>query len=349
MHDKATFRPTRRKFALGGVAATFPMPAIAQSPVELSVGIVNASSDVEVFLAQKKGWFKDENIVVKTIEFRSAADMVAPLGAGQLDVGGGSITAGLYNSFARGIRLRAVADKASSQPGYGVNKTIIAKRHVESGRFKSLKDLKGMKIGNNGQGNSGWGSLWGVVHAAGLTFNDVEIVELAYPNHVAAMQNGSLDASQATEPTATVAVRSGAGVEVASDDKLRPRHAIADILYSEKMSANRDLAIRFLRAYIRSLRFYYGALKDGRLAGANAEEVISVLTEFTAIKDPEVYRSITPNGVDPDGRIDLETLREDQAVYRERGWLESDTKVEQVVDLSFLDEVIRQLGPYKAG
>jgi NitT/TauT family transport system substrate-binding protein len=350
MTEGAKIRATRREVIAGGVAiVAFPMPALAQAPIELSVGIVNASSDIEVFLAQKKGWFRDEGISVKTIAFRSAADMVAPLATGQLDVGGGSVSAGLYNSFARGIKLRVVADKASSQPGYGVNKCVVAKRHVESGRFKTLADLKGMKVAMNGPGNSGWGSLWGVLKLAGLTLNDVETVDLTYPNHVVALQNNSVDAGITTEPSATLSILRGYAVEATTDDKTRPKHAIAQILYSEKISGNPDLAKRFMRAYLRSVRYYFGALKDGHLAGPNAEEIISTLTEFTAIKDPQVYRTITPNGVDPDGRIDIPSLKEDQEVYKMRGWIQSDTKVEQVIDMSFVEAAVKELGPYKRG
>jgi hypothetical protein len=39
--------------------------------------------------------------------------MVAPLGSGELDVGGGTVSAGLYNAVARGINLKVVADQAS--------------------------------------------------------------------------------------------------------------------------------------------------------------------------------------------------------------------------------------------
>ena len=79
---------------------------------------------------------------------------------------------------------------------------------------------------------------------------------------------------------------------VATPDQLRPRHAIAQILFSEKVARDRSLADRFKRAYLRSVRYYYGALKDGRLAGPNAEEIISVLNEYTAIKDPQIFRTI---------------------------------------------------------
>ncbi len=343
MINRPSPRPSRRALMLGGVATAFPMPALAQGPASVSVGIVNASSDVEVFLAQKKGWFKDEGIAVTTSAFRGAADMVAPLGAGQLDVGGGSVSAGLYNSFARGIRLRAVADKASSQPGYGVNKCVVAKRHADSGRFKTLPDLKGMKVALNGPGNSSWGTLATILKNSKLTFDDIETVDLGYPDHVLALQNGSIDAGVTTEPSATVAIAKGFAIEATTDDKVRPRHAIAQILYSENLADNHDLATRFMRAYLRSVRYYYAALKDGKLAGPNADEVIDVLMEFTPIKDPQLYRTITPNGVDPDGRIDIASLREDQDVYRERGWLQADVKVEDIVDPSFVETALKTL------
>ena len=327
--------------------STFPSPALAQAPTEMTLGIVGTSSDVAFFLADKKGWFREEGIVMKTSSFPSAANMVAPLGAGQLDVGGGSVSAGLYNSVSRGIKLRIVADKASSQPGYGVNKLLVSKRHMESGRFKELKDLKGMKIGMNGPGNSSWGSLWAALQKARLKIADIETVDMSYPDHVLAMQNNSLDASITTEPSATLAIMKGYAVEITSDDKLRPRHAIAQLLFSEKVAKDKALAARFMRAYLRAVRYYFGALKDGHLAGPNAEEIISVLTEYTAIKDPQVFRTIVPNGVDPDGKVDVATLKDDYNVYKMQGWIQGDATVEDVIDMSFVEAAVKELGPYK--
>ena len=345
---KATQSRLSRRHVLRGATATlFPMPAIAQAPVALNVGIANASSDIGFFLGMKKGWYREEGLDLTATAFRSAADMVAPMGSGQLDVGGGSVSAGFYNAFARGIKLRVVADKASSQPGYGVNKCIVAKRHVESGRFRTLADLRGMKVATNAPGNSGWGSLWGYLKAAGLDFKDVSTIDLGYPEHVLAMQNNAVDAGVTTEPSATLAVLKGYAVVAKTDDETRPRHAIAQLLYSEKMAANADLGKRFMKAYLRSIRYYFEAFRDGKLAGPNAGEIISILTDSTPVKDPEVYRTITPNGVDPDGRVDIPTLKEDQEIYRRLGWMESQTTVEQVVDMSFVEAALREIGPYR--
>ena len=346
---KSPIALTRRALTRGAALSLLPMPAIAQSPVKLSVGTANAASDIGFFLGVKKGWYRDEGIELTTTPFRSAADMVAPMGSGQLDVGGGSVSAGFYNAFARGIKLRVVADKASSQPGYGVNKCVIAKAHVDSGRFRTMADLKGMRIAMNGPGNSGWGSLLGYLNAGGLDFKDVSTIDLAYPNHAPALQSLSVDAGVTTEPAATLAVLNGYAVVVKTDDEARPRHAIAQLLYSEKMAGDAGLGKRFMKAYLRSIRYYFGAFRDGKLAGPNAEEIISVLTESTPIKDPEVYRAITPNGVDPDGRVDIATMREDQDIYRRLGWMESATTVEQVVDMSFVEAALKEIGPYKRG
>src|SRR5438067_1651411 len=85
--------------------------AHAAEPVDVRVGIAQASSDVGLYLAAKKGYFKAEGLNVTFIPFDSGARMVAPLGAGQLDVGAGSAAAGFYNAVARDIPIKIVADK----------------------------------------------------------------------------------------------------------------------------------------------------------------------------------------------------------------------------------------------
>src|ERR1041384_3283258 len=104
-------------------------PANAQT---VTVGVAAATSDAPIYIADKKGFFKAEGLDVKVTNFKSASDMVAPLGTGQLDAGAGSASAGLYNAVARGIRIKIVADKASSTPGYSGTKVIVRKDHVDS-------------------------------------------------------------------------------------------------------------------------------------------------------------------------------------------------------------------------
>ena len=76
---------------------------------KVSIGITNAATDAGFFIADKKGYFRAGGIEVAMTPFASAAGMIAPLGRGQLDVGAGTVSAGLYNAVERGINLRIVA------------------------------------------------------------------------------------------------------------------------------------------------------------------------------------------------------------------------------------------------
>lgn len=314
----------------------------------LRVGITSASSDVVFFIADKKGYFKQEGLAVKFTPFDSAAKMVAPLGAGQLDIGGGSASAGLYNAVLRGIDIKIVADKGSTPPGYGFQPLLVRKDLVESGRYKSLKDLKGMKIAGSAPGSASTSTLNEALKSVKLDPDDVKRVFMAFPQHVMALQNKAVDAALTTEPSATRAVQSGAAVRVMGDDVIYPNHQLAVVFYAGAfIKSDPESAKRFMRAYLRAARDYNAGLKDGKIAGPNAPEVISILTEYTSIKDPAVYRAITPQGISPDGKVHEASLKNDLQYFKDVGLVKGKVSVEQVLDHSFVDAALKDLGPYK--
>ena len=314
----------------------------------VSVGGANSVSDAAIFIADKNGYLREEGISISFTSFTSATDALPSLAAGQLDVYGGSTGAAFFNAVSRDIKLRIVADKASSQKGYPVNRLLVRKDLVDSGRFKTLKDLKGMRIAMTGPGISNQVTLDDALKEGGLVFSDVETVALPFPQHVTAFANKGVDAGVTTEPSGTVAINQGFAVAVKGDDEIYPGHEIAVLMYSEPFAqARHDTAMRFMRAYLRGLRYYHDALKDGKLAGPNADKVIAILTESTPIKDAQTFRMIIPSGCDPDGRVNEASLKHDLAFYREQGLIEGDASVDRVVDYSFVDAALKQLGPYR--
>src|SRR5436305_11130238 len=131
-------------FSFAAVAATAP----------IRVGTTSSSSDAPLFIADKKGYFRQEALQVEFTAFDSAAKMIAPLGTGQLEVGAGSPAAGFFNAVARGLDVRMVADKGSMPPGYGYLPLLVRKDLVDSGKVKSIADLKGMKFALPAQGTT---------------------------------------------------------------------------------------------------------------------------------------------------------------------------------------------------
>src|SRR5690242_10633438 len=162
------------------VAALFASTgAVAQ---ELAVGTIGASSDSPFFIADKRGYFKDEGLTVKFIRFDSAAKAMAPLGTGELAVASGATSAALYNAVKRGVTLRIVADKAKNPPGYGFESLLV--RKDLDGKIKSLGDFKGHKIAISAAGNSEDFLVSYALRKAGLTIKDVDPIYLGFPQQL---------------------------------------------------------------------------------------------------------------------------------------------------------------------
>lgn len=338
------------RVALCALATVITSHAFA-APAEVNVGVNGVVSDAAFFIAQKKGYFKEQDIAVTFVPFDAGPKMIAPLGSGQLDVAAGASSAGLYNAAARGIDIKIVADKGSRAPGYDYMPLLVRKSLVDSGKVKTFKDLKGLKVAEAGEGGSPGSTLNEALKQGGLTYKDVDHVYMGYPLHIAAFANGAIDASITTEPSTTQAVESGAAVRF-SDDRFYPNQQVAVLLYGGDFIKKRpDVAKRFMVAYIKAARFYNEALKGGHFAGPNAKELIDILIADTNVKDPALYAKMIPNAINPDGKINLDSLKRDWNFYVAQGYLEGKAKeagAESVVDDSFVDAALKTLGPYQA-
>ena len=340
-----------RIFRRFGLAALCLLAAgtAASAQIKVHVGNVNTVSDIGIYIADKKGYFKAEGLDVEFIPFNTAAKMIAPLGAGQLDVGGGTVSAGLYNAFTRKIGIHIVADKGSSRPGYVFSQILVRKDLVDSGRYKSFKDLKGMTVAVAAVGPGNAATLNEALKKAGLQFSDVSTLDLGFPDHLVAYRNKAIDAGVTNEPTATQAIREGVAVKVDGNEDLFRNHQTAVLLYSDDFARNRpEAAMKFMRAYIRAVRDYNDALKDGRIAGKGADEVIATLVEYTDIKDAALHRDTVPAACNPDGLVDIDSLESDLAFFKGMKLIEqADIKSTDVVDNSFVTKVVEQLGSYR--
>ncbi len=323
-------------------------PGMAADIVEVRVGTNNVVSDAPFFIANKKGYFQEQGIKIVFVSFDAGPKMIAPLGTGQLDVAAGAMSAGLFNAAARGINIKVVADKGSTPLGYDYMPILVRKALVDSGKVKSFKDLKGMKVAQAAKGGSPGSKLNEALKSVGLGYKDVQHEYISYPQHVMALMNGAIDASVTTEPSATQAVERGAAVRFSATDPY-PNQQIAVLLYGgDFIRTMPQFAKKFMVAYLKGARFYNDALKDGKFAGPNAAEVIAILAHDSNVKDPALYKKMTPNGIHPDGTLNEASLRKDLAFYKEQGYLEGDVSVEQVVDTSFVNTALKELGPYKA-
>lgn len=339
-------RRSRLLAGIGGVLAA-QGPAGSQELTTVHIGFSKITSDAAFFLADELGYLKDEGLKADLILMQSSEQMMPLLSSNQLDAAGSAAGAALYNGVLHGADVRAVADTGTDPPGFGWAQFLVRTEHVKSGRFKTLKDMKGMTVCGAARASSSAPQLARLVARAGLKFTDVKREALPYTQHQVALQNGAIDASLTVEPFATFAVEAGAGVKIIADDAFYPNQQIAVMMASGRLlNARRDVGQKIMRAFLRGARFYNDALVGGKLSGRTANTVIKVLSE--RIEAPEaLFRRTVPIPVNPNGHLNLASMNADLAFYRSQGFIEGEIGAAQVVDVSLAADAVRQLGVYR--
>jgi NitT/TauT family transport system substrate-binding protein len=328
-------------------AATVIGPAGNLQAQELTVGTIGASSDAPFFIADAKGYFAEQGLKVNFVRFDSAAKAIPSLGSGEVDVGSGATSAGLYNAVARGIGIKIVSDKARNAKGYGFQAIMARSDLIDSGKVKSVKDLKGLKVAMSANGNSENAFMNYALVQSGLTYGDIDPVFLGFPNQIAAYANKAIDASLTVEPTVSELLKLGTAKKLVSADEVFPDYQTAVVFYGPKfMQGQPENARKFMVALVKGIRFYDDALKDGHLAGPNADEVIKILTQYSFIKDASVHRAIVSQSIDPDGNLNMPSLQMAWQFFVDTKQIDGSVKVKDVVDLSYVEAAAKTLGPY---
>lgn len=156
-----------------------------------------------LWIAEDKGYFKEENVnpVFINIQGGGAQTMAALLG-GSFDLTDLSFQAtALANEKGRDIRFVA-GNYTSLSYGFIIN-DALSEPVAEDGYPAIMHKLKGKKIGVSSTGSSTYLVLNKMLEGAGMSVDDVQIVQVG-SSSVAAMAANQIDASMAMEPSISV-------------------------------------------------------------------------------------------------------------------------------------------------
>ena len=329
-HDGVYYRVTMKIIALGSVLlALLAGPALAADVVRM--GDLPTLSSAGLYIAMDKGVFQAKGITVEVEPFASGAKMIAPLATGQLDVATGSPSAGLYNSIASGMDFKIVADKGQVRPGFSFIPLIVRKDHVDGGRVKSLKDLKGLKVASGAKGINLDYVLAKMLEQGGLGFDAVEVVYMGYPDGVKALASKAVDALIAPEPWGARAEEQKVGTRLFTTEQVPAvvNFQIAVVMYSGKFIKERPKVARdFLHAYVEGVKLY-------NQRGPKDAEVIAIIAKHTKVP-PDTVRASAPAYLDPGARPRVPDLAAFQDWFHTMGWVKEKVPIDRVVDLTFL-------------
>ena len=103
-----------------------------------------------------------------------------------------------------------------------------------------------------------------------------------------------------------------------------------------------------MKAFIRGVRDHNDALDDkGMFVGERGEAIIAILNEYTSVKDPAFYRSFPLAYCNPDGTLNIDSIKQDYAAFKTASFITNDVDPVKAIDTSFLEWALKELGPYK--
>lgn len=334
---------------LAAAAVASPAPSFGStelaplSPeVKVTVGMKRAPSDCGLLIGSYKGYYRELGIRLEEVQFNTGQDMINLLGSGQLDVGCTVTAAGLFNAMLRGIPIKVVADKGTNVPGMGYYRLVIRKDLV--GKINTATDLRGRKVAIVGTASLDEIALDRCLASGGLGTADVDLqVIRSFPDIIAALSNGSIDAGMVIEPFIAQGIEKGIVDPWKDPSEYDPHAQTAIVVFGPSMTAKPEVAKRFMVAYLRSLRDY----NDAFFKNKGRAEIIKILAETSVVKDPAVYDKMFPIGLNPNGYVRMKGVQMDLDWYRARGLLKGKLDAEDVVDNQWCDFAVKVLGEYK--
>lgn len=290
-----------------------------------------------VMVGIDKGFFAKEGINVELVFFRSGAELVPSLSTGQIDMAATSAGAALYNALGAGVDAVIVGDYfVPMADGNGDPNGIAVRRElVDSNKYKGPADAKGLTMAITARGQFTDLFATEYLKKGGLTLDDVRIVNMPYPDMLPALKSGAVDIAVSIDPFLAIAEKEGFAKRVAKISEVMPGLDLGVIMYGKRLAENnRDLGMRFMRAYDRANAW----CRQARATPEGRAELQKIFSKYIPLKDPNLYLTMGLAFGRADMTADVDGshgLRWQLEQYEAKGLIKNKPDLSKVVDNSF--------------
>jgi len=326
---------TGRALITAALLALLGLPAAAQKPPDsVTVAHVLTLAHAPYYIALEKGYFGAEGITVEESTVRSAQDVQSMLATGKLDVSMGAVSTAFYNAQDQGLDLRITAALGIQGEPQAYTRILVRKELWDGGAIKSGKDLKARKVAVIRNSLPEY-LLVIMLEKYGMGIDEVEEVNLGFPEMSIALKNKGVDAAIMPDPFAATVIGRGDAALLLPEARVGIGDLSTVVFFSgEFMRQRPEVGVRFLRALLRAARETQAAYnKDPALA--------ALLAKVTKLSVESIERS-TPPGFDPTldiGKFSA-SLRNQERVYMALGRLTyaSPLPMDRLIDARFIHE-----------
>ncbi len=237
-----------------------------------------------LYLADKKGFFKDVGLNIQLLQLVSLADTQRAYTKGQVD--------GLASTLIEAVQAQPLGGKPLKIvliPDYSNGGDVI----ISAPGITEVKQLKGKRVGAE-IASLGIYVLERALSKAGLTLADVSLVNIEQAQGEKAMQDAHIDAFVSYPPVSVTLLRNEGYQKIFGSDEI-PREIIDTVSFSEEIiDKNPDLVEKFRQAWQMALE-YANSNKDESYQLMAQREGISKV-EFIATLDDLIILDIEEQG-----------------------------------------------------
>lgn len=310
---------------LGGIltgCGTSQAKSDAASPTtvtKVNIGYLPSPEDLLYFVAQEKGFFKEEGIDSELFQFTNSAEGLNAIVANKLDVGAFGVSAPLAFT-AKGADIVMIGGQNSGACAL----VCMPDRYDE---LKDIKNYKGKKIASVKLSTADV-IFRGALLDAGIDWKngDAEMVEMESPAAtMEALKKGSVDAALIWTPYVAMADDQGVKVAMYITDLYENNVCCRQTLLNSKLEEDPELWEHFMTALIKAYDFYQ----------TNPEETIDITAKYVQVDkkylEKETYAEDATMICSPDPM--RKSINKYWDVMKKTGFIESDIDINDHINV----------------
>jgi NitT/TauT family transport system substrate-binding protein len=275
---------------------------------EVNIGYFPLVHTSTIVNAMEQGYLEENGISAELIQTQGGAQAIPALNSGDVDLTYANYTSALL-ARQQGLPIVLIAGNDIGIDDHGI--------YVDpDAGIETIADLEGKRFAVNDFQNIGTVAIYAQLEEAGLEPDDIEIIELAYQDMAAAVQNGNVDAVWQVEPFQAVAEE--AGLEKLGNLFAGPaaEMPVAGWITTEEYAEQNPEVIQGLRD---SLALSIDDLQDNR------DLMVELVPEFTTVTGETVEQIELPTFT---AELDSERLQRGADMMYEYGIISEELDVD---------------------
>ncbi|MEX2128650.1 MAG: ABC transporter substrate-binding protein [Xanthobacteraceae bacterium] len=328
------FNPRVTSVAFG--AALLMAPSLANAQHKLTVAMPTTPPNIvhmPMHIANDLGLFKKYGLEVKVIELAGGVFTFRAVVAGSADV------ASAPGPFASVARAKGSATKMVVANMPKLEASMVVNQNV-----KTMADLKGKRIGIQEPGGFADTLARGVLRAAKIDPKEVSFVSIATED-VPALVTGQIDTAMLHVEQEIIAQQKVPGLHaIARMWEIQPENLYNALVVTEKLIKENPAAVKALvKAHIEATRLIY----------TDRAKVLPIIVKYTKLPQDVAEKSldfmVQKCIWDANHGLSAKRVNGTAALMERVGNIPKGEapKYEDLVDLSFASESIKELGEYK--